>query len=174
MLEAASSTRVSVSSPPPPRQTASLDKHSRTHTGERPFACDVCERRFTEKGALVRHKASRHEEGRPHCCHICSKTFKGPHHPVLVPTFVPPARAAHASACVCVSSQGAAARPPAAPQRPEEVPVFRLRLQVHPTGGGGGSRCSPSLGAALRFGRAALRPRLKRCCCISVLASRLT
>lgn len=56
---------------------ASLDKHHRTHTGERPFGCDVCEQRFTEKGALVRHKASKHEEGRPHSCHICGKTFKG-------------------------------------------------------------------------------------------------
>ncbi|XP_014112665.1 PREDICTED: zinc finger and BTB domain-containing protein 48 [Pseudopodoces humilis] len=58
------------------RTQASLDKHNRTHTGERPFSCEFCEQRFTEKGPLLRHVASRHQEGRPHFCHICGKTFK--------------------------------------------------------------------------------------------------
>ncbi|XP_027745177.1 telomere zinc finger-associated protein [Empidonax traillii] len=58
------------------RTQASLDKHNRTHTGERPFSCEFCEQRFTEKGPLLRHIASRHQEGRPHFCHICGKTFK--------------------------------------------------------------------------------------------------
>ncbi|XP_026966142.1 telomere zinc finger-associated protein isoform X2 [Sagmatias obliquidens] len=59
------------------RTQASLDKHNRTHTGERPFSCEFCEQRFTEKGPLLRHVASRHQEGRPHFCQICGKTFKG-------------------------------------------------------------------------------------------------
>ncbi|XP_005079340.1 telomere zinc finger-associated protein [Mesocricetus auratus] len=58
------------------RTQASLDKHNRTHTGERPFRCEFCEQRFTEKGPLLRHVASRHQEGRPHFCQICGKTFK--------------------------------------------------------------------------------------------------
>ncbi|KAJ1142445.1 hypothetical protein NDU88_008770 [Pleurodeles waltl] len=58
------------------RTQASLDKHNRTHTGERPFSCEFCEQRFTEKGPLQRHVASRHQEGRPHFCQICGKTFK--------------------------------------------------------------------------------------------------
>ncbi|XP_066493438.1 telomere zinc finger-associated protein isoform X2 [Tiliqua scincoides] len=58
------------------RTQASLDKHNRTHTGERPFSCEFCDQRFTEKGPLLRHVASRHQEGRPHYCQICGKTFK--------------------------------------------------------------------------------------------------
>ncbi|XP_078499111.1 zinc finger and BTB domain-containing protein 48 [Lissotriton helveticus] len=58
------------------RTQASLDKHNRTHTGERPFSCEFCDQRFTEKGPLQRHVASRHQEGRPHFCQICGKTFK--------------------------------------------------------------------------------------------------
>ncbi|XP_075046182.1 zinc finger and BTB domain-containing protein 48 [Mixophyes fleayi] len=58
------------------RTQASLRKHNRIHTGERPLSCDFCDQRFTDKTPLLRHIASRHQEGRPYFCQVCGKTFK--------------------------------------------------------------------------------------------------
>ncbi|XP_037059118.1 telomere zinc finger-associated protein isoform X2 [Peromyscus leucopus] len=106
------------------RTQASLDKHNRTHTGERPFSCEFCEQRFTEKGPLLRHVASRHQEGRPHFCQICGKTFKVPSLPCSLLT--PVARSSCSRGTVAGARQTAQGR--------EEVRVHRMWLQVHSAG----------------------------------------
>ncbi|KAK4097796.1 hypothetical protein N658DRAFT_433358 [Parathielavia hyrcaniae] len=51
-----------------------LETHRRSHTGERPYACPHCERRFTQ-GINLKTHINRHLGERPYKCPECPSAF---------------------------------------------------------------------------------------------------
>ena len=55
-------------------KASNLKRHAKIHAGEHLFQCDVCERTFTQNGKLTEHKKT-HTGERPFQCDVCEKKF---------------------------------------------------------------------------------------------------
>lgn len=68
---------------PASRHPPILNVHRRRHAGDKPFACDICGKRFVIK-ANLRQLRRTHTGKTPFSCGVCSKTFADRHSHIRV------------------------------------------------------------------------------------------